>query len=186
MQVEGRFLMRIRTYRPGDTPILLSIQQTTARFDGLVPMSEAAFASILARAVTRPGYNVFLLTDDDDELNTWGQGETLEGLEGEVIGFAVLHLLQDQRAYHLCCRGAVLPEHRHRGAGHALLLCALNHARMQALDLAPRAHQEGLPVYFEVALPAGDASAERLAHAFELEEVPGWGEPGLALFRIEI
>ncbi|HEY1349967.1 MAG TPA: GNAT family N-acetyltransferase [Ktedonobacteraceae bacterium] len=178
--------MRIRTYRPGDAPILFSMQQTAARFDGLVPLPAAAFAQILERAIRRAGYNVFLLTDDDDELNTWGQGETLEGLEGEVIGYAILHVLQDQRAYRIFCCGTVVPEHRQRGAGHALVLCALNHARMQALDLLPRARQEGLAVYFEIAFPAGDASAERLAQMFELEQVPGEHEPGLVLYRTEL
>lgn len=178
--------MRIRTYRPGDAPILFSIQQTAARFDGLASLPEAAFMQILNRAVTRTGYNVFLLTDDDDELNTWGQGETLEGLEGEVIGYAMLHLTQDRRAYRIFCRGAVLPEHRQRGAGYALILCALNHARMQALDLLPSARQQDLPVYFEIAFPAGDASAERLAQAFELKEVPAEHEPGLVLYRTEL
>lgn len=173
--------MRIRTYRPGDAAFLCTIQQKAARVDGLVPMAEAAFAQILAQAVARPGYNVFLLTDDDDELNTWGQGETLEGLEGEVIGYTILQLVQDERAYALRCQGAVLPEHRGRGVGHALLLCALNHARIQALDLAPQANQEDLPIYFEVALPA--SSARGLARAFDLEEVPGEGERGQTLWR---
>jgi GNAT superfamily N-acetyltransferase len=178
--------MRIRTYRLGDAPLLFSIQQTAARFAGQAPLLESAFAQILARAVTRPGYNVFLLTDDDDELNTWGQGETLDGLEGEVIGYAILHLIEDGHAYRIYCHGAVLPEHRRRGGGHALLLCALNHARMRALDLAPRAHQEGLPIYFETSLPASDASAGHLARTFELEEVPGEGAPGQVLFRTEL
>jgi GNAT superfamily N-acetyltransferase len=178
--------MRIRTYRLGDAPILFSIQQTAARFDGQEPLLESAFAQILARAVTRPGYNIFLLTDDDDELNTWGQGETLDGLEGEVIGYAILHLLEDRHAYRIHCHGAVLPGHRRRGGGHALLLCALNHARLRALDLAPRVRQEGLPIYFETAFPAGDASARLLARTFEMEEVPGEGAPGQILFRVEL
>jgi ribosomal protein S18 acetylase RimI-like enzyme len=178
--------MRIRTYRPGDIPALVHIQQIAARFDGLATMNEADFEQLLAQAATRAGYNVFLITDDDDELNTWGQGETLEGLEGEVVGYAILHLVKDQHAYRFRCRGAVLPEHRRRGAGHALLLCALNHARIQALDIVNEARQQGLPIYFETELPARDPSAERLARAFEMEAAFDAAEPGLLVYRTEL
>jgi ribosomal protein S18 acetylase RimI-like enzyme len=178
--------MRIRTYRPGDIPALVYIQQTAARFDGLATMNEADFEQLLAQAATRSGYHVFLITDDDDELNTWGQGETLEGLEGEIVGYAILHLVKDQHAYRFRCRGAVLPEHRRRGAGHALLLCALNHARMQALDVVNEARLQRLPVYFEAEFPARDPSAERLARAFELEATSDGTESGLLVYRTEL
>jgi GNAT superfamily N-acetyltransferase len=178
--------MRIRTYRPGDIPTLVHIQQAAAHFDGLATMNEADFEQLLAQAASRAGYHVFLITDDDDELNTWGQGETLEGLEGEVVGYAMLHLIKDWRAYRLRCRGAVLPEHRRRGAGHALLLCALNHARMQALDIVNEARQQGLPIYFEAELPARDPSAERLARTFEMEKGSDAAESGLLVYRTEL
>lgn len=178
--------MRIRTYRPGDIPTLVQIQQAAARFDGLATMNEAEFEQLLAQSATRSGYSIFLITDDDDELNTWGQGETLEGLEGEVVGYAMLHLARDQHAYHLRSCGAVLPEHRQRGAGHALLLCALNHARMQAIDIINEAYQQGLPIYFEAEFPVHDASAERLARTFELDAVSGPVEPGMVLYRLEL
>jgi len=178
--------MRIRTYRPGDIPTLVHIQQTGARFDGLKTMNEAAFEQLLAQSATRSGYSIFLITDDDDELNTWGQGETLEGLEGEVVGYATLHLAKDQHAYRFRSRGSVLPEHRRRGAGHALLLCALNHARMQALDIVNEAHQQELAIYFEAEFPARDPSAQRLARVFELEAAPGPVEPEMVLYRLEL
>jgi ribosomal protein S18 acetylase RimI-like enzyme len=178
--------MRIRTYRPGDIPVLVYIQQTAARFDGLATMNEADFEQLLAQAATHAGYHVFLITDDDDELNTWGQGETLEGLEGEVVGYAILHLVKDQHAYRFRCRGAVLPEQRRRGAGHALLLCALNHARIQALDIVNEARQQGLPIYFEAELPARDSSVEELARTFEMEEASDAAESGLLVYRTEL
>lgn len=178
--------MRIRTYRPGDIPTLVQIQQAAARFDGLATMNEAEFEQLLAQSTTRSGYTVFLITDDDDELNTWGQGETLEGLEGEVVGYAILHPAKDQHSYRFRCRGAVLPEHRHRGAGHALLLCALNHARMQAIDIVTEARQQGLPIYFEAEFPARDSSVEQLARAFEMEPASDGSEPGLLVFRTEL
>jgi GNAT superfamily N-acetyltransferase len=178
--------MRIRTYRSGDIPTLLHIQQTAARFDGLEPVTEADFEQLLATSMTRHGYNIFLITDDDDELNPWGQGETLEGIEGEVVGYAVLHFYKDERAYHFHCYGAVLPEQRARGAGYSLLLCALNHARMQSLDFAAEARQQGLPLYFECELPAHDPASAQLARAFELAATDEGTQPGLILYRTEL
>lgn len=178
--------MRIRTYRPGDIPALVHIQQIAARFDGLATMQDDDFEQLLNQSATRSGYNVFLITDDDDELNTWGQGETLEGVEGELVGYTILHPARDQHAYHFRCFGTVLPEHRQRGAGHALLLCALNHARMQSIDFVNEARQQELPIYFEAEFPARDASAERLARTFEMELAPEAAEPGLSLYRLEL
>ena len=178
--------MRIRTYRSGDIPTLLHIQQIAARFDGLEPMTETDFEQLLAASMTRHGYNVFLITDDDDELNTWGQGETLEGVEGEVVGYAILRLSRDERAYHFHCYGAVLPEQRARGAGYALLLCSLNHARMQSIDFAAEARQQGLPLYFEFELPARDPASEQLARTFELEMAGEASQAGLRLYRTEL
>ncbi len=178
--------MRIRTYRPGDIPALAHIQQVAARFDGRATMNEHDLEQLLAQSLTRSGDNVFLITDDDDEINVWGQGETLEGIEGEVAGYTILRLSKDQRAYHFRCSGAVLPEHRGRGAGHALLLCALNHARIQSLDLLNEAHQQDLPIYFEIEFPSGDPSAERLARAFELEPFSDETETDSSLYRIEL
>lgn len=186
MAEEDKHTMRVRTYRPGDIPTLTHIQQTAARSDGLIEMSEAELTSLLAQAMSKSGYTIFLITDDDDELNTWGQGETLEGLEGEVVGYAILQQYQNERAYHIRSQGAVLPEHRQRGAGHALLLCALNHARMQAINVMNEARQQGLPIYFEVELPASDPTTEPLTRLFELEETDEAAQDGMRLYCIEL
>ncbi len=178
--------MRIRTYRSGDIPTLLHIQQTAARFDGLTVMSEAEFVQSLTQAMNHSGYTIFLITDDDDELNTWGQGETLEGLEGEVVGYTILQLSKSADAYHIHSQGAVLPEHRQRGAGYALLLCALNHARMQAINVVAEARQQGLPIYFEVVLPAHDPTTEPLARTFELEVTDEATPAGMRCYRTEL
>lgn len=178
--------MRIRTYRSGDIAALVHIQQVAARFDGLKAMSEADLTRLLAESTTRFGYNIFLITDDDDELITWSQGENLEGVEGEIVGYTILHPTADEHAYHFRCHGAVLPEHRRRGVGHALVLCAMNHARMQAIDFINEARQRNLPIYFEITLPANDASAKDLASAFELEESDETTAPGLRVYRTEL
>jgi ribosomal protein S18 acetylase RimI-like enzyme len=173
--------MRIRTYRSGDIPALVHVQQTSARFDGQKAMDEAEMAHLLQQSMTRFGYNIFLITDDDDELITWGQGENLEGVEGELVGYTILSPGKDERGYRFHCYGTVLPEHRHRGAGHALLLCALNHARMQSIDYIVEARQRNLPISFEVELPAHDLSTEHLASTFELEKTD---EPAAADFYL--
>lgn len=178
--------MRIRTYRPGDVPTLVHIQQTAARFDAVRGMNESDFLPLLAQATSRFGDTVFLITDDDDEINIWGQGETLEGIEGETIGYTILLCHKDHRAYHFHCTGAVLPEHRHRGAGYALLLCALNHARIQSIDIVNDARQQGLPIYFEVELPLNDASVEQLARTFELKASEEPVQQGLRVYRTEL
>jgi hypothetical protein len=178
--------MRIRTYRSGDIPILQHVQHTAALVDGLDTLSEVDLAELVERSLTRRGYNVFLLTDDDDELNTWGQGESLEGVEGEVIGYTILQLSSSEDAYHFRCHGTVLPAHRSQGAGHGLILCALNHARLQALDFVAQARQRGVPIYFEVPLPARDGGARRLADDFELEESGTLAEGRLQLYRGEL
>ena len=175
--------MRIRTYRPGDIPLLVHVQHGSAAVDGLELLNEADFAHLLERSLRRTGYNVFLLTDDDDELNTWGQGESLEGVEGEVIGYTILQLSRDEDAYHFYCHGTVLPAYRARGAGHGLILCALNHARLQALDFVAQARQQGTPIYFEVPLPINDAGAQRLAWDFELEKTSIQPQERLLLYR---
>lgn len=178
--------MRIRTYRPGDIPILAHVQQAAAAFDGLEPMSEADFVQLLDRSITRSGYNVFLLTDDDDELNTWGQGDTLDGLQGEVVGYTILQLHKSERAYSFRCHGTVLPEQRGRGGGHGLILCALNHARMQSIDFIAEARQRDIPVYFKVPLLAGDAASECLARDLELEKSGEQASERLRVYQTEL
>src|SRR5215471_1926212 len=107
--------MRIRNYRQGDIPTLVHIQQLAALNDGMEPLSAADFEQWLAQQELEAGSNVFLVTDDDDDLNSWGQGDVLDGLEGEVVGYTVLQLRRSQHAYHFLCEGAVIPQHRRRG-----------------------------------------------------------------------
>jgi GNAT superfamily N-acetyltransferase len=178
--------LRIRNYRQGDIPTLVHIQQLAAEADGTETMSAADFEDWLAQPELEAHYNVFLLTDDDDDLNNWGQGGTLDGLEGEVIGYTVLQLRQSQHAYHFRCEGAVLPQHRHRGAGQALLICALNHARIHASEFEFEAQQRGHPIYFEALLPANDPASKGLAAKCELQPVHEPALKGVRLYRGEL
>jgi GNAT superfamily N-acetyltransferase len=178
--------MRIRNYRQGDIPTLVHIQQLAAQADEVEPMSTADFKEWLAQPELEAGFNIFLITDDDDDLNSWGQGDVLDGLEGEVVGYTVLQLRRSQHAYHFLCEGAVLPQHRGRGAGQALLICALNHARIRASEFEFEAQQHGFPIYFETLLPVSDPASESLAMKCDLQPT---GEPalkGMRLYRGEL
>jgi ribosomal protein S18 acetylase RimI-like enzyme len=178
--------MRIRNYREGDIPTLLHIQHLAAQADHVAVMREADFEQWLAQPELEARFNVFLITDDDDDLNSWGQGDTLDGLEGEVVGYTVLQLRRSQRAYHFLCEGAVLPQHRHRGAGQALLICALNHARMRASELEFEAQQQGLPIYFETLLPVDDPASESLAAHYDMQPTDEPVLRGMRLYRSEL
>ncbi len=70
--------MRIRRYRQGDIPTLVHIQQAAAKVDSCEPLSEEDFEEWFSQPEFDPAFDVFLITDDDDELNPWGQGGTLE------------------------------------------------------------------------------------------------------------
>ena len=178
--------MRIRSYRAGDIPTLVYIQQEAARADGLELQDEAAFHTLLDQPELHGGYYAFLITDDDEQ-NTWGQGESLDGLEGEVVGYTILQLQQnEQGAYRFHSHGAVLPEHRQRGGGYSLLLCALNHSRLKAIDLSNHTNTQGQPVYFEVLLPASDPTTARLADLFDLEETAEAAPTGLRLYQTQL
>src|SRR5437660_12002205 len=158
--------MRIRRYRPGDISTLAHIQQLAAQADEVEPMSAVDFEVWLAQPELRADANVFLITDDDDALNEWGQAGTLDGLEGEAVGYTVLQLRRSQYAYHFLCEGAVLPQHRRRGAGQALLICALNHARIRASEFEFEAQREGFPIFFEALLPVHDPGSKDLDAEF--------------------
>lgn len=175
--------MRIRRYRQGDIPTLVHIQQAAANVDACELLREEDFEEWFSQPGFDPAFDVFLITDDDDELNPWGQGGTLEGVEGEVIGYTVLQTRHSQHAYHFLCEGAVLPEQRGRGAGQALLICALNHARVKAFEVEPQAQEEGVPIYFEVLLPVHDSYAESLAAQYELTPTDEPTLKGMRLYR---
>jgi GNAT superfamily N-acetyltransferase len=168
--------MRIRNFRPEDIPTLIYIQQAAAQVDKSVKMSEEEFAIWLLADTVDALSNAFVITDDDDELNTWGQAGTLEGIEGEIVGYTLIQLYQDREAYHLRSQGAVHPEHRRKNAGRALLICALNRARLIAAEFEFEAEQAGIPIYFEAWLPVDDPASDRLAAKCEMlptdEEAP--------------
>jgi ribosomal protein S18 acetylase RimI-like enzyme len=178
--------MRIRNYREGDIPTLVYIQHLAAQADHLDLVSESDFEKWLAQPELEARFNVFLITDDDDDLNDWGQGGTLDGLEGEVVGYTVLQLRRSPHAYHFLCEGAVLPQQRHRGAGQALLICALNHARIYASQLEFEAQQQGYPIYFEVLLPVDDPALESLAAQYDMRPTDEPVLRGMRLYRSEL
>ncbi len=178
--------MRIRNYRQGDIPTLVHIQQLAAQTDGVEPLNATDFEEWLAQLELEAGSNVFLITDDDDELNSWGQGDVLDGLEGEVVGYTVLQLRRSQHAYHFLCEGAVLPQHRRRGVGQALLICALNHARIRASEFEFEAQQQGFPIYFEALLPVNDPASENLANFCEMQPTDESALKGMRLYRGEL
>ena len=181
--------MRIRRYRRGDIPTLAQIQQAAAQIDRVAPLSEADFEEWFAQPELQAESNVFLITDDDDELNEWGQAGTLDGLEGEVAGYTVLQLRRSQHAYHFLCEGAVLPKYRRQGVGRSLLICALNQARIRIFELdegTAGAGQQGRPVYFEALLPVSDAASESLAATCEMQPVDEAVLQGMRLYRCEL
>ena len=149
-------------------------------------MSAADFEVWFAQPELYAEANVFLITDDDDALNEWGQAGTLDGLEGEAVGYTVLQLRRSQHAYHFLCEGAVLPQHRRRGAGQALLICALNHARMSAFEIESETEQQEHPIYFEALLPVNDSASESLAAACEMRLVDEPALQGMRLYRGEL
>ncbi len=179
--------MRIRNYRPEDLPTLVQIQQLAAHADGYdVSQSETSLEIQLINPETDARANVFVITDDDDELNTWGQAGTLDGIEGEIIGYTLLTLYQDAEAYHLVCQGAVYPQQRQRGVGRLLLVGALNRARILAADFEFEAEQESIPIYFEALLPIRATTTSRLIEKCEMQAVDEANQNGMQLYRREL
>ena len=179
--------MRIRNYRPEDLPTLVEIQQLAAQVDGSDSRQPASpIEKKLATPELNARSNVFVITDDDDELNTWGQAGTLDGIEGEIVGYTLLTLYQDADAYHFVCQGAVQPQQRQRGAGRLLLVGALNRARIQAADFEFEAEQEGIPVYFEALLPIRNTTTSRLTEKCEMQAVDQEKHDGMQLYRREL
>ncbi len=69
--------MRIRNFRQIDIPELIEMQQRAAEVDDIDINELPNLAELLMAPETQAEHSVFVITDDDDELNTWGQGETL-------------------------------------------------------------------------------------------------------------
>lgn len=178
--------MRIRHFRQEDLPTLLQIERQARAADGRVMPPEVDFISWLLDPALDAPANAFVITDDDDELNTWGQAGTLEGIEGEIVGYTVVSLHVDEQGYHLLCQGSVHPQFRRQHAGRALLICALNRARIQAADFEFEAEQEGQPIYFEALLPLKDPGAEKLALKCEMKPCNLLPTAGLQLYSREL
>ena len=175
--------MRIRNYREVDLPALVDIQQLAAKADSTQATSASDFEEWLAQPELEAETNVFVITDDD-ESNEWGQGGTLEGVEGEIIGYTVLQLRyskHSQHAYHFLCEGAVHPAHQQRGAGRALLICALNRARTWSADFESEAEEKDHPIYFEALLPLRDPASPSLAARCDMQPT---NEPVLESMRL--
>lgn len=181
--------MRVRNFREEDAPALLAVRQRASAYDGLSVPTEAENLAWLQDPQTVASENIFVITDDDDELQTWGQAGTLEGIEGMIIGYTWLHMFRAVDGYHLLCEGTVLPVERGRNAGRALLVSALNRARYLAEDFEFEAESEGLPIYFEALFPARATATSRLATKCELERAEDatveekGGASGVDLYR---
>jgi len=178
--------MRIRYYRQGDIPTLVHIQQLAAQADNVDSMSMVDFEEWLVQPELQDGSNIFLITDDDDDLNNWGQGDVLDGLEDEVVGYTVLQMRRSHHAYHFLCEGTVLPQHRRCGAGQALLICSLNHARLRASEFEFEAQQQSFPIYFEALLPVEDPTSKSLAAKFDMYPTDEPALKGMQLYRSEL
>src|SRR2546430_5086020 len=177
--------MRIRNYRQGDTPTLVHIQQLAAAADGTEPLSMTDFETWLTQPELEAETNVFVITDDD-ESNEWGQAGTLEGVEGEVVGYTVVQLRYSQHVYHFLCEGAVHPMHRRRGAGRALLICGLNRARSWSAEFEFEAEEKESPIYFEALLPLRDPASDKLAAKCDMQPTTEPVLEGMKLYRREL
>jgi hypothetical protein len=178
--------VRIRNYRQEDLPTLIHIERLAREADGRELLREADFVSLLTDPLVDAFANAFVITDDDDELNTWGQAGTLEGTEGEIVGYTVVSLLREQQCYQLRCQGTVHPQFRRQHAGRALFICALNRARIIAAEFEFEAERDEMPIYFEALLPAKDPTASYLAAKCGMEPVDSAVAPGLCLYRCEL
>ena len=178
--------MRIRRYRQEDLPSLIHIHGVAAQADGTETMRDTEFEAWVTDPEVDALLNAIVITDDDDELNTWGQAGTLDGLQGEIVGYTVVQLHRDVDAYHLLCQGTVHPDYRRRNAGRALLMSALNRAHMLATEFEVEAEEAGHSVYFEALLPVRDSASARLAAKCEMEPTDEPAPPGLCLYRREL
>lgn len=171
--------MYVRPFRQEDIPALLLIQRAAAQVDGPIGTSERELEEWLSDPARDAASNAFVITDDSDEMPTWGQGDTLEGREGEILGYTCVQGEEDAEGYHITCLGAVHPQWRRQHAGRALLICALNRAYLLATEYEAE-HQE-CPIYFAVLLPRNNASAASLAAKCELS--PGEHVGGMQRYQ---
>ena len=177
--------MRIRNYRQVDIPTLNELLQLSGEMDGFETIDMLDFETWRMDPELEAAYKVFVITDDD-ESNEWGQGGTLEGVEGEIVGFTALRMYEDTRAYHFLCRGTVHPQYRRQNAGRSLLICALNYARIVSAEFEFEAEEEGRPIYLEALLPLRDPASVNLAMKCEMHPTDEPLVKGMKLYRREL
>lgn len=175
--------MRIRNFRERDLLSVVRIYEQAMEADELVAVSGEDFVGWFMGQEMNVLENAFVVSDDDDELNTWGQAGTLDGLEGEIVGYTVVTFRRDEWGYHFVCEGAVLPEYRGQHVGRILFVGARNRACLLASEFEFEAEQEGVPIYFEALLPVRDAAAARLAAKYEMEATAEAVPSGWCLYR---
>jgi GNAT superfamily N-acetyltransferase len=177
--------MRIRNYRQVDIPTLNELLHLSAEIDGFEVKVMFDVEAGLMDPEQEGANKIFVITDDD-ESNEWGQGGTLEGVEGEIAGFTAVVLYEDDRAYHFLCQGTVHPQYRRRNAGRALLICALNHARSVSAEFEFEAEEEGRPIYLEALLPLNDPASANLAEKCVMQLTDESRVNGMILYRREL
>src|SRR5258705_37663 len=89
--------------------------------------------------------------------------------KGSTHSMRIRNYRQGEHIYHFLCEGAVHPQPRRRGAGTALLICALNRARLMAAGFDLRMESKHRSIYFEALLPIHDLAAANLAARCEME-----------------
>src|SRR5690242_18602699 len=144
--------MRVRNYRPEDSDAILTLQRLAMQADG-ISIADKDIEALLMNPVIDARSNAFIITDDDDELNTWSQAGTLDGVIGETVAYTLLQVRQDEQGYHLRCIGTVHPVFRGQHVGRLLFVAAMNRARYLAQEFEFEAEETGIPVYFEALLP---------------------------------
>ncbi|HLZ81819.1 MAG TPA: GNAT family N-acetyltransferase [Ktedonobacteraceae bacterium] len=177
--------MRIRNYRQVDVHTLNELLRLSAVTDEFEVKDMLDVDAWLVDPGQEAVNKVFVVTDDDDS-NEWGQGGTLEGVEGEIVGFTAVVMHEDAQAYHFLCRGTVHPQFRRRNAGRALLICALNHARSVSAEFEFEAEEEGRHIFLEALLPLRDLASASLAEKCDMQMTDESMVNGMKLYRREL
>lgn len=175
--------MRIRNARKEDIASLVTLALLTTEFDGYHLPSRAQQEDQFKEWLSNPSFHGFVATDDDDELQTWGQAGTLDGLEGEIIAYTFMQSTRDNEGYHFRCHGSVHPQHRNQHIGYALLICALNRSHLVAADFEFEARSTNIPLYFEAFFPSNDPTIAHLARRFDMSATDIVTSSGLCLYR---
>jgi GNAT superfamily N-acetyltransferase len=177
--------MRIRNYRQVDIHTLNELLRLSAVTDEFEVKDMLDVDAWLVDPGQEAVNKVFVVTDDDDS-NEWGQGGTLEGVEGEIVGFTAVVMHEDAQAYRFLCRGTVHPQFRRRNAGRALLICALNHARSVSAEFEFEAEEEGRHIFLEALLPLHDLASASLAEKCDMQMTDESMVNGMKLYRREL